>query len=94
MTVALIYRILVLLFLVFHKLRIKQTARFGNPFGLQTSLVFYGLVLQRTLLLYFFFLPKIPPDSGTGSFMALAYSRRASFWLWLRFFGTEMFTVT
>ena len=48
MTVALIYRILVLLFLVFHKLRIKQTARFGNPFGLQTSLIFYGLVLQRT----------------------------------------------
>ena len=45
-------------------------------------------------MLYFFFLPKIPPDSGTGSFMALAYSRRASFWLWLRFFGTEMFTVT
>ena len=42
-------RILVLLFLLFHKLRIKQTARFGNPFGLQTSLVFYGLVLQRTL---------------------------------------------
>ena len=51
---ALIYRILVLLFLVFHKLRIKQTARFGNPFGLQTSLVFYGLVLQRTRFLHMY----------------------------------------
>ena len=45
---ALKYRILVLLFLLFHKLRIKQTARFGNPFRLQTSLILYGLVLQRT----------------------------------------------
>ncbi len=51
---ALIYRILVLLFLVFHKLRIKQTARFENPFGLQTSLVFYGLVLQRTRFLHMY----------------------------------------
>ena len=37
---ALVYRILVLLFLLLHKLRIKQRARFGNPFGLQTSLIF------------------------------------------------------
>ena len=36
----------------------------------------------------------MPPASGTGSFMARAYSRRASFWLWLRFLGTAMFTVT
>ena len=40
MTVALIYPILVLLFFFSHKLRVKQRARFGNPFGLQTSLVF------------------------------------------------------
>ena len=38
----LIYGTLVLLFLWLHKLRIRQQARFGNPFGLQTSLVFMG----------------------------------------------------
>ena len=59
---ALIYHILVLLFLLFHKLRIKQTARFGNPFGLQTSLVFYGLVLQRTLFSAANLLVHIPQD--------------------------------
>lgn len=42
MTIPLKYGKLVLLFLFLHKLRIKQRARFGNPFGLQTSLVFWG----------------------------------------------------
>ncbi len=40
---ALAYRILVLLYYCFHTLRIKQRARFGNPFGLQISLIFWGL---------------------------------------------------
>lgn len=51
---ALIYRILVLLFLVFYKLRIKQTARFGNPFGLQTSLIFLWACFATDPFVYYY----------------------------------------
>lgn len=45
-----IYGTLVLLFLWLHKLRIKQRARFGDPFGLQTSLIFMGSLCNEPLL--------------------------------------------